>query len=128
MELDPFELRDVSRDPKYSGPLEKMRQAYADWRGRVPDWSDESEEQMIERFEPDGERRRTAEPRFSVQAGRLLIQSNTEGASIEIRQNGGRWRPYTGPLPLLPRASIEARAIRYGWHESPDVEWTAPRP
>ncbi len=126
LDRDPFELRDVSRDPDYRDELERMREAYAEWRTRVPDWSDEAEGRMVERFQPNAQRLQTDAPSFSRNANGLVLQSASPGASIGYRIEGGRWRLYDQPLPLERGRRIEARAIRYGWEESATVDWSEP--
>ena len=50
--------------------------------------------------------------------GRLIVSSPTQGASIEYRIDGGRWRLYTEPLDAAPDARVAARAVRYGFAQS----------
>jgi N-sulfoglucosamine sulfohydrolase len=128
LQHDPFELHNVFEDPEYAGALEQMRRAYRAWRSRVPDWGDEPEEKMVNRFQPNGIRRTTAEPTFLTVSDKTILHSTSEGASIEVRLPGGRWRPYIEPLALAAGVTLEARAVRYGWHESNEVEWTVPSP
>ena len=120
---DPHEVRNLAADPAYSAVLERMRNAYGDWRERVPDWSDQPEAEMAERFWPGGEQPVTGKPEFSVENGRVSILSTTPGASIGYRLNRGDWKLYSEPFDAAVGVVVEAKAVRYGWKESPPVQW-----
>lgn len=128
LEADPYELRDVSGDPAYSEPLERMRSALSAWRARVPDWSDRPEAEMAADFWPDGEQPETAPVTFRVDGDRLVLASPTPGASIALRIGDAREQLYVSPIPLshIGRARIEAHAVRYGWAESDPTHWSPP--
>ena len=118
LQLDPFELHDVSRDPKYQSELQRMRFALDAWLAHVDDWSEESESAMVARFEPDGERQVTPAPTLSVRDGLLVVTPEGNGHSIEYRVDDGDWQLYVGPVSVDNNQDIEARAVRYGWEES----------
>ena len=82
---------------------------------------------MFASFWPDGKQPITASPVFHENAPQLTIHSETPGASLGYRQNGGDWQLYRGPIKVVPGDEIEARAIRYGWRESDVVRWQIPR-
>lgn len=82
---------------------------------------------MVAAFWPQGEQPVTASPSFHRQAQQLTIQSETLGASLGYRQNGGDWQLYRGPIKAVPGDEIEARAIRYGWRESDVASLQIPR-
>ncbi|CAA0111717.1 Arylsulfatase [Halioglobus japonicus] len=118
LELDPFEVHDVSGDLQYRDVLKRMRGAMDAWLTRVDDWSDESESAMVARFEPDGKRRVTPAPTLSFSAESLVISPAERGHSLEYRIDDGDWQLYTGPARVRRSSEIEARAVRYGWEES----------
>ncbi len=118
LELDPFEIHDVSSDPQYQGVLQRMRGAMDAWLTRVGDWSNEPESAMVARFEPDGERQVTPAPTLEVRDGMLVITPALAGHSLEYRLDDGRWQLYTRPVSINNYSAIEARAVRYGWEES----------
>jgi N-sulfoglucosamine sulfohydrolase len=80
---------------------------------------------MVEtRMWPGGVQPATAAPSILYDGGRVQLSSATEGASIGYRFAGdpvGWWRLYTGPFAAPLGASIEAKAIRYGFKESPVI-------
>ena len=92
----------------------------------MPDWSDQSEGEMVERFRPEGERLVTAAPTSEISSRRVVIQSSSEGASIGFRVDDGAWRVYTGPIDAPPGSILEARAVRYGWKESATTRFILP--
>jgi arylsulfatase A-like enzyme len=126
LEQDPFELHDVSEGSAYRDTLDRMRRAYADWRERVPDWSDVPEAEMVDRFQPNGEQRETSVATFSLVDGRVAIHSASENASIGYRIADDPWKLYVAPLDLEPGVRLSARAIRYGWSESEETHWVVP--
>jgi arylsulfatase A-like enzyme len=118
LDSDPHELRDVARDPAYAGELARMRAALDAWLARVGDWSEEPEDAMVARFEPDGRRQQTPAPRAELAGSRLVLRPATPGASLGYRIDGGPWRLYTEPVRVPRGARVEAKAVRYGWSES----------
>lgn len=119
LRADPYELRDVAADPAYAADLARLRAEMDAWLARVGDGSEESEDAMVARIEPDGWRRRTPAPRATLDRGRLVLEASIPGASLGYRVEAGRWRLYTGPVDLLSSGvAVEAKAVRYGWLES----------
>lgn len=100
--------------------------ALDDWLERVGDWSEKSEADMVSRFQPGGEQQRTVAPTINVTAGRLVLASATEGASLGYRINDAAWQVYSAPVPVPGGARITAKAVRYGFAESDEVAATAP--
>ena len=98
-----------------------MRGALSDWLARTPDWSDVSEREMVARFESEGSPGPTATPILRVTAGEVSIRSETEGASLGVRIDDGRWQLYTGPFAGAAGSRIRAKAVRYGWDESAEA-------
>ena len=116
--VDPHEVNNLAKDPAYAAVLERMRGALAAWRERVPDYSDEPEDEMAERFWPRGVQPVTATPEIRIEGGRATLMSPTRGASLAYRLIGEPWRLYDGPFVAPKDAVIEAKAVRYGWRES----------
>lgn len=74
---------------------------------------------------------RVAIPTFSVASGtyndsiHVTLADSTAGAKIEFRLEGdSTWTTYTTPLPLGSNTSLQARATRSGWHDSPIAKAT----
>ena len=121
LETDPYEVNNLADDPAYSGELERMRGAFSDWQAQVADYSDQPELEMALQFWPNGEQPVTSEPVIRFENKRVALDCDTEGASIGYRIGDGRWQVYTGPFKLADGAEISAKAVRYGWQESPVV-------
>ena len=89
----------------------------------TPDLGTMEERAMMLSMWPGGVQPRTAPATVSRdKRGRIVLQSQTPGASIEYRWRGeaepGRWSLYTGPLEPGAGEAIETRAIRYGYAAS----------
>ncbi len=120
---DPFELNNLASDPALEAELIRLRDELARWRERVGDWSDESEEAMVARFQPGGDAPVTGTPLIAVKEGQVHITA-ADNASIGYRIDEGPWLLYTAPLKVAAGVSVEARAIRYGWDESDTAVFT----
>ena len=92
--------------------------------GEVP------ESQLAESFWPGGVQPQAAAPSVDPPGGDLegardvTIVSPTEGASIAYTTDEGEdphWRLYTGPVYIDGDVVLRARAVRYGWAESPET-------
>ena len=55
---------------------------------------------------------------------RVMLHCNTQGAQLEYRADGGRWRVYAGPFVIDRTTTIEARASRIGFTDSDVVNRT----
>ena len=127
---DPHQVHDLAGDPSYAADLTRLRTeldrllASGDDLGLLP------EEELRRRFWPDGVQPVTATPEISVASDgpspRVTLACATEGASLGYRVDDGPWRLYSGPLPLAAGARVTAKAVRYGWQESEEVELRTP--
>ena len=118
---DPFELDNLAGNPAYEAELQRLRDALDRHLEEVGDWSNESESAMVARFAPGGERPVTAAPGMAMAGNKLVLEATEPGSSLGYSIDGGHWQLYTGPVPLSAGAKVEARAVRYGWKESPVV-------
>jgi len=125
LELDPFEVNNLAGDPAHAGQLERMRGAFSAWQAQVADYSDQAEMEMALQFWPDGKQPVTSEPNIHNENNHVALVCDTEGASIGYRIGDGRWQVYSGPFKVVDGTEISAKAVRYGWQESPVVVATA---
>jgi len=126
---DPHEVMNLADDPAHRATLERLQGALDAWLAQRPDLSDIPEEEMIEKYWPGGEQPETLRPAVELTADgddrvRVQIASATEGASIgyrliDRRGNPGAWRVYVEPFSTRVGNTIETKAVRYGWAESP---------
>ncbi len=126
---DPFEVVNLAADPTHRPTLERMKGVLESWMAERPDLSDMPEEEMVAKYWPGGEQPETVRPYVSLTPKgddqvEIEMSSPTEGASIGYRLvdgtgNTGPWQIYIGPFSTPIGTTIEARAVRYGWSESP---------
>jgi arylsulfatase A-like enzyme len=117
-QADPFEIRNLVDDPAHHAALQRMREAYADFYARVPDWSDQPEAKMAADMWPGGHQPETAAPQFLPAGQKVKIVSDTQGASLRYRIDDGPWKIYTQPISVPEGASLKAQAVRYGYRAS----------
>jgi arylsulfatase A-like enzyme len=142
-DADPHQVSNLAADPAQVDVLARLRGELDAWRRETGDLGDVPEVQLVERFWPRGEQPATAQPAFVVNSpeGRggaarreggsfsgpmtLSLYCATQGASIAYTTDPGedpRWRLYSGPLRLPEgRTLVRARAVRYGYAESPEL-------
>lgn len=126
---DPHEVVNLANNPAHQATLNRLKSVLDSWIAERPDLSDMPEEEMIAKYWPGGEQPDTTRPHVSLRprpGGRVEVEisSPTEGASIGYRLidgagNGGSWHIYEGAFTVPVGTTIEARAVRYGWAESP---------
>jgi hypothetical protein len=124
---DPHELEDLAGDPEHATTLERLRGALDAWLAGTEDLGAIPETELAERFWPGGVEPVTPSPSAEVQrAGaegvRVSLTCSESGASLGYRVDGGRWRLYAEPFELRDGETVTAKAVRYGWRESDEVE------
>jgi len=77
---------------------------------------------MVEEFHPGGETQKTAAPHIRQEEGQITIETEVEGASLTYRIDDGKWKLYVGPIKEEGISRISAKAVRYGWEESEEIE------
>jgi N-sulfoglucosamine sulfohydrolase len=136
---DPHQLKNLAGDPAYLKELIRLRNVLDTWQKETGDMGFISEDEMVWRMYPDGERPKTKIPHFipntegnrneKIQNGGeilgpaiITIYSATQGASIAFTFDEGEnphWKLYTGPIRLKPGNNlIRSVAIRYGYEHS----------
>jgi arylsulfatase A-like enzyme len=121
---DPDTVRNVAGHADRALVLRRMRRAYDRWVRLVGDDSIDPEQQMIGRIWPGMRQPATAAPTIALgrdARGRLVrLSSPTAGASIGYRLGADApWLLYARPVRVDAGTSIEAKAVRYGYAESP---------
>lgn len=126
LDQDPFEINNLIASPEHMAIRERLRAAYADFEARIPDLGAIPESELRERYWPGGEQPVTRRPVFAAGDGRISLSAPDEGASIELSIDRSPFRPYVEPFTVSPGTRLSARAIRYGWEESPVVGFRMP--
>jgi len=125
-EADPYELENLAADPAHRDTLVRMRAALDEWLERTGEVGRDGERAMALAMWPDGEQPVTAAPVATLAEAdgirTVALSSLTKGASIAYRfRDEDGWRLYTDALRLPQGATIEAKAVRYGYAESDSV-------
>jgi N-sulfoglucosamine sulfohydrolase len=124
--IDPDQITNIAAGDNQRPIMARMRQMMRHFRAATPDWSDETERQMVEhRMWPGLQQPVTQKPTIlsSRSRRRLRIQA-TNNASIGWRYIGeDSWKLYSAPITIQNKP-IETKAIRYGWRESDVSVWT----
>ncbi len=137
---DPYQVRDIAREPAHRATLEKMRKAVVEWMTRINDQGLINEAEMIDRMWPGGVQPETARPyilprRTTADPSRpdslaipepleVTIYVPTQGASVGYTLEEGTeaaWQLYTGPILVQSPMTLRAKAIRYGYKESAET-------
>ena len=142
-QLDPYQVRDLSAEPKHRPTLARMRGAVTAWMARTGDQGLINEPEMIQRMWPGRIQPATAQPyivpRRTTDAParsasmkvegptEVVIYVPTQGASIGYTTEEGatpKWQLYTGPILVDAPMTLRAKAIRYGYKESAETRVT----
>ncbi len=136
---DPHETRNLARDPDHTDTLHRLSDALDAWLASTPDLGAIPEEELRERFWPGGVQPVTESPSILPTAAgengetrkyEISVSCDTDGASVGVRVLTGEagesspWDLYTGPFRAGAGDTVEARAVRYGWHPSSTVKLT----
>lgn len=129
-EADPHEVDNLAGRDEFQSILVRMRSELERWTRSVGDRGETPELEMVESMWPGLVQPVTGAPQVETSVdtvGRqlLTLASATEGASIGYRVNDGAWQLYTGPFAVDDTATVETKAIRYGYKESVVVAVTA---
>ena len=138
-EKDPHQINDLAAEPGHRPRLERMRSAVSAWMDQIDDQGRINEPEMIQRMWPGGVQPETAAPYIvprrttavkraptatAAEPMELVIYVPTQGASIGYTTDDGPspgWKLYTGPIRITGAATLRAKAIRYGYKESPET-------
>ncbi|MDJ0919899.1 MAG: sulfatase [Henriciella sp.] len=126
---DPHEVENLAGNPDYAWLQAELEAALDDWLGIVGDMAAQPEHAMIEQMWPDGQQPQTQSPEVRIERDGseqlVFLSSATPGASIGYRIGTQTpWKIYDGPLRLEQGKIVEAKAVRYGFEESPVISIT----
>ena len=145
-ESDPYEVNNLAYDPEHKETLSRLQNALDLWMGEVGDWGFIAEQEMVDYMWPDGIQPQTGPvaiiPSASMNTGitpdglnpdasggnfdspvMVEMYSPTQGASITYT-TGDQWMLYYEPILVSETTVFRAKAIRYGFAESEEVEVT----
>lgn len=121
---DPHELTNLADNAQYRSVLSELNGELDAWLTRVGDWSEDNEQEMIERIQPSGQQGITPVPTVRIGSSGVTIQSRERHASLGYSLNDGDWQLYTSPIKVQSGDLITAKAVRYGWTESETISVT----
>ncbi len=129
-QADPHEVKNLAGDAKHADALKRMRARLDKWQEETGDLGLTPEAELWERMRPGGKWAVAAEPVITPAEGAhdkpvsVTITCPTEGASIAYTIDKGKrphWRLYTGPFRLTESTTVQAKACRLGYKDSPAV-------
>lgn len=126
VKADPYELKNLAKDPKYNSTLVRLRKEMDEWLIKANDLGAVEEKQFISRMWQGGDRPpATAEVVIKVGTDNLVTLScETKGASIgfkvvdETGPESTSWNVYTKPIKVTKGQTIKAVAQRIGFEKS----------
>jgi len=130
---DPEEVHNLATNPDYKGSLIKMRQALKEWQSHVTDLSDRPEIELANQFWPNAKQPITSAPTIYVnESGYIAIKGNMDGSSLGFivsyhddknsknkNKQLNQWQVFNQPIKIEKGMTIKAKAVRYGYKESP---------
>ena len=127
-ELDPHELNNLAEDPAYADKLLELREELDRWMFEIEDLGEIPEPQLIANMWPGLEQPETATPAATSQYGKVVLQSDTDGAQLGYQllapeqEIGRSWQVYTEPVLVPDNMRLVAVAHRIGYKPSSMVE------
>jgi len=126
---DPYELKDLAKDPKYNAILARLRKELDEWLIKANDLGAVEEKQLISKMWRGGDHPpSTADVVFKVSKNNMVTLScETKGASIgfkvvdESNTESTSWNVYTKPIKLTKGQIIKAVAQRIGFEKSEEI-------
>lgn len=130
LQNDPFELNNLANNKKYEKKLLELRLACNRWTTEINDTGLIPEQELIDKFWPDGKQPITKVPVIKTNENRITLKNLTEGASIgfKILKNDDstefvNWQIYTEPLSLKKGEKLEVIAHRIGFKPSKTIQF-----
>lgn len=122
LQNDPYEVHNLAEDPNYKERITTYRKALADWQLEIGDKGFMPEYDLVEMFWPEMVQPKTANVSFTKSNNALILNSDTEGASIGYQLDAqigtNQWSLYHKPLKINTNQKLVARAIRIGYKAS----------
>jgi hypothetical protein len=120
---DPDEVVNLAQLPAFQAKVKELRAALGAWQMEIGDLGFVPESDLVNMMWPGMIQPVTEPVIFKKENGKLIMTSNSEGASIGYQADdeigGSSWRLYTQPLSSDSFKKIAARAVRIGYKTSP---------
>lgn len=132
---DPYELHDLSLDPKFREKLNELRSACIVWTEEIHDTGLIPEEVLIAKMLANGEQEITLDPEIKIMDNQIVINCGTKGASIGYRLYQNDENPeektmmiYSMPIDFSNNTHIQVIAHKIGFLPSHIVSMELNRP
>lgn len=129
---DPYELHDLSEDPKFAEKLDELRLACRLWTEDIHDTGLIPEDQLILQMHENGAQKFTQNPIIKIKNDEIVITCATPGASIGFKYfrsyedpDQQPWAVYSKPVKFSKNMQIQAITHRIGYAPSQVVSMTA---
>ncbi|WP_246036975.1 sulfatase family protein [Thalassotalea litorea] len=129
---DPHELHNLAENEEYKQPLLRLRREMDRWLTAIKDTPNLPERALIDKLWQGADvQPKTASPEVSFLKGRVIISSQTPGASVSYRildeaARESAWLMYQTPIKAQSGMKIEVVAHRIGFLESDIVTVSVP--
>ena len=123
---DPYNLKNLANDPRYTDKLMEMSGALEDWLVQVGDKGIEPEKDLLNKMWPGGVQPMTDAPIVVDMGKNIVVSSTTEGASLVYLVSDHDFKPdldsgwllYKEPLKLKKGDYAYFMAVRIGYKDS----------
>lgn len=119
-EADPHEINNLADDPAHQEKLAELRAECESWLNSFEDTGMMPEAELIKKLWPSGKAANTAAPEVKMEAGKLVANSETAGATIgyKLGNDPNTWKVYKGPVAVAEGDTIQFIADRIGFRPS----------
>jgi arylsulfatase A-like enzyme len=124
---DPHELNNLASDPTYTDELNALRAEMDRWLKAVDDNPKLTEKALVRKLWQGSETQPvTAVPKITLEQGKVLLSSQTSGATISyklVQENyePRSWQVYKGPFEAPKGSKLMVVAQRIGFRESQPI-------
>jgi N-sulfoglucosamine sulfohydrolase len=128
--LDPHELKNLAKSLAHEPDLKRLRQALEQWQKETQDLGSIPENELRERMRPRGVWEQVSKPKITATAREgtsvvVRLTCETPGISLAYTTETGervRWKLYSQEVTLTRPFTLQAKACRLGFLDSPEVE------
>ena len=133
---DPDSRVNLANDRKFRSVRQRLERALMRMQIKWPDFGTTSEDVLINQMWPNGVQPKTSAPTVSFARLRTkdcrfqMRVDGDNGASVGFQikdaNEPGRWSLYSSPVSLNSGSTVQVKAVRYGYGESPTIVANVP--
>lgn len=118
LEHDPYELKNLANEVGLQDTLNFLRDRMDQWIAETKDLGEIPEKELINRWFPEGKPTVLSALTNKIEAGRISLNHSDKNATIVWKKiQDSIWYIYSKPLD--DSVSIQAKAVRIGYNDSP---------